>query len=376
MPKETRDYVDFIVFGRDVPDTSKTSDAFNKAYDKFMSFTDGGPVRRFDGGAPGYLWDPANGVVPEVTPTYYAGRLPAAVATAELPAKFNGSQAAARGYAEGYQWGKENVTRGIDEAGKDIYRAVDAVTGFIPGVPGMVNWLGHMGANAATGQWDKVAGDLAMAGALAGVGNIAKTVEVGKNASYVPKITSKATVKNRVIHPIETYRFAKTARDSKNILPEDIHRQAVSELARSIFHNRPIGETKYWLLNRKPAINTLSVVHGWDQSARKYVTPEFFGLGDPNATTNFSRAHEFGHLVWDAAAQTRNRVMNFPPAPYEYVPGETIFTSYRPGKIAQEYFADVFGNTLYNDMHLDPVPHIANRRYGKVKNQTPEFEKY
>lgn len=44
LPKETRDYVDFIVFGRDVPDTSKTSDAFNKAYDKFMSFADGGKI--------------------------------------------------------------------------------------------------------------------------------------------------------------------------------------------------------------------------------------------------------------------------------------------------------------------------------------------
>lgn len=48
------------------------------------------------------------------TPEYYGGDIKPAVATAALPAKFNGSQAAAARYAEGYQFGKK-IARKRDE---------------------------------------------------------------------------------------------------------------------------------------------------------------------------------------------------------------------------------------------------------------------
>lgn len=50
----------------------------------------------------------------EDTPEYYGGDIEPAVVTAALPAKFNGSQAAANKYAEGYQFGKK-IARKRDE---------------------------------------------------------------------------------------------------------------------------------------------------------------------------------------------------------------------------------------------------------------------
>ena len=65
LPKETKDYVDFIVLGNDVPGTSKTMDAYRRAWEKYSSepfpedsipavqrdwtFAEGGRINKYDG---------------------------------------------------------------------------------------------------------------------------------------------------------------------------------------------------------------------------------------------------------------------------------------------------------------------------------------
>lgn len=48
LPKETRDYVNFIVFNQDVPDTSKVADLYKAAKNKYNSMAFGGVLGRFN----------------------------------------------------------------------------------------------------------------------------------------------------------------------------------------------------------------------------------------------------------------------------------------------------------------------------------------
>lgn len=58
------------------------------------------------------------------------------------------------------------VTDAISSAGKNIFDTVDTVSGFVPGPVGAINWLGHMGADAANGNYGKVFRDAALAGLI------------------------------------------------------------------------------------------------------------------------------------------------------------------------------------------------------------------
>lgn len=149
---------------------------------------DGGSLDNyfFDGGPYGVI--PLGGdyltylqTMPEVS----GGLIDPAIVTAPLPAKFNGSQAAAARYAEGYQKGAKPVSEAMNRAGQDIFRAADTVAGFIPGPVGMIDWLGHMGADAVEGNWGKVGRDIALATAL-GAG--ARGISLLKN--YVDDATN------------------------------------------------------------------------------------------------------------------------------------------------------------------------------------------
>lgn len=122
-------------------------------------FYDGGPysVIPLGGDYLNYLQS-----IPEVS-----GRtLDPSVVTASLPAKFNGSQEAAARYAEGYQKGARPVSEAMNRAGQDIFNTVDTVVGLTPTPAGAITWIGHMGADAANGEYGKVGKDLAMAAAM------------------------------------------------------------------------------------------------------------------------------------------------------------------------------------------------------------------
>lgn len=105
-------------------------------------------------------------------PEIYGGTIQPSVKVEKLPEKFHSSQRAARNYAEGYK-ASQQVTRGINNAGNKIYNVVDTATAFMPGPVGVINWLGHTGADLINGEYSKVGKDLAFA---AGLGLGAKAV--------------------------------------------------------------------------------------------------------------------------------------------------------------------------------------------------------
>ena len=170
----------------------------NPAHKKMVVFArnsrkwhaDGGLLHQYDGDTEdtGYLSTRYN-VVPlggdylsylQSIPEISGGKIEPAVVTAALPSKFNGSQDAARRYAEGYQRGSYPVTGAINSAGHDIFNTVDTVVGFTPTPAGAITWLGHMGADVANGEYGKVGKDLALAAAM-GLGLRA----VGKGATFL-----------------------------------------------------------------------------------------------------------------------------------------------------------------------------------------------
>lgn len=112
-------------------------------------------------------------------PETYGGSIQPSVKIEPLPKKFNGSQNAARTYAEGYQKGAKPVTKAIDTAGQKIFNTTKNVAMFVPGPTGAITWLGQMGADTANGEYSKVAKDLGAA-VLMGAG--LKGVQAGAKA--------------------------------------------------------------------------------------------------------------------------------------------------------------------------------------------------
>ena len=113
-------------------------------------------------------------------PEVYGGDIEPSVVTAALPAKFNGSQEAARRYAEGYLYGAKPVSEAMNRAGQKIFNTVDTVVGLTPTPAGALTWLGHMGADTMNGEYGKVGRDAAMAAAM-GLGLRA----AGKGVSFL-----------------------------------------------------------------------------------------------------------------------------------------------------------------------------------------------
>lgn len=102
-------------------------------------------------------------------PETYGGSIQSSIKIEPLPKKFNGSQKAARTYAEGYLKGSKPVTKAIDNAGQKIFNTTKNVAMFVPGPIGATTWLGQMGADTANGEYSKVAKDL-VAAVLIGAG--------------------------------------------------------------------------------------------------------------------------------------------------------------------------------------------------------------
>lgn len=192
---------------------------------------------------------------------------------------------------------------------------------------------------------------------LTNPGNLKYLADAGTTILNIPKITSTSTLLNRLAHPIETYRFAKLAKDSSKILPADIQEQAVIDLSKTFLRNSPYRRSGYNLFNRDVA------------SGQMHYSPgEIEGLGDLTATSNFSRGHEYGHLIEDAAKKLGYRVDNFPMKEYHYGSGNIE-------REISENFADIVGNTLTGDAAMETSRNIAIERYPYIKNDTPKFSK-
>ena len=113
-------------------------------------------------------------------PEIYGGYIQPSIKVEPLPKKFNGSQKAARTYAEGYQKGAKPVTKAIDNAGQKIFNTTKNIAMFVPGPIGATTWLGQMGADTANGEYSKVAKDL---GAAILIGTGLKGTQVGAKAA-------------------------------------------------------------------------------------------------------------------------------------------------------------------------------------------------
>ena len=83
---------------------------------------------------------------------------------------------------------KEDVRKAINDTGTHIYNALDKTTAWVPGPAGMVNWLGHVVADAAQGNVGNLAMHAGMAGLMGGAGRLA-----GK---YLPRVASKIAANN------------------------------------------------------------------------------------------------------------------------------------------------------------------------------------
>ena len=95
----------------------------------------------------------------------------------ELQSKFGDRYKGTKQRQQEYTGG---ITNAIDSAGQRIYQIADTVAGFVPGPVGMIDWLGHMGADAVEGEFGKVGKDLALA---AGLGFGARAL--GKGVRYL-----------------------------------------------------------------------------------------------------------------------------------------------------------------------------------------------
>lgn len=402
----------------------------------------------------GYIWDPKSGEVPYARrkyPLYQGGTSPymydayrrwlstpvygdasltdPAVVTAEMPAKFNGDQKAAKRYAEGYRWGQENVVQPRERtapyvaagmagafAAPTVLDLVSAGASFASpvikqSIPHVISVMSNpatanttAGAMAATGAEaygiaqsahglgknaeDMINGNYSVneipetllngmimipgAGLLTDANNVSRAMNAAKDAAgtikNIPNITNRSTVVNRLAHPVETYRFSGLARNAKEVLPDDIYEQMNIDLSNTIFSNRPSLKNGYSFFNRKPAYEKMSYVP--EYSALGTVSPmKIRGLGDMSATDDWSRAHELGHLVRDSAWKRGYWYQNSPDIRYRYA-GQNVLDN--PDLVQDEYFADVFGNSITKDAVLTNLRDF-NDRYPYFSADYPRF---
>ena len=71
---------------------------------------------------------------------------------------------------------KNNVRSVIDSSGRNIFKVVDNVTGFIPGPVGAINWIGHLGSDIITGNPYKAARDILMSAAVGASGKLVSRI--------------------------------------------------------------------------------------------------------------------------------------------------------------------------------------------------------
>lgn len=265
------------------------------------------------------------------------------------------------------------------EAGALASTAAD-VSGLLAGI----NGLGNSIDKAARGDFSNrdiphTLMDIAVlipgGSAVSNPKNIGQLVETGNTLANISKITSKSTLLNRVSHPIETFRMSELAKRMPDILPSDINSQFMNDLSRTIFYNKPLGIKGYTAITRKPADMMLGIRAGWDQGTHSWIDPaEIWGLGDRTAKSDFSRAHELGHLVKVAADKKGYKIANFPLKGYKYGK-QTVLSAENPETIIEENFADIIGNLISTDMPLESIQEISIDRYPNVKNKFPLFIK-
>lgn len=281
------------------------------------------------------------------------------------------------GYAPGLIRALANPVGAATKAGAMASTALDAY-----GVAGGLSGLGYDAKKAMSGEFDaydipRTLLDAAVlipgASQLTAAKNVGLLDDAIRNIANIRNITSKETLLNRLAHPLETYRFADLTRRSASVLPEDIQRQLMEDMKEATFHNGLPGTQPYNGFNRKFFTDKIGFSGGWNQNMKRYDRDMFGALADPNATNEFSRAHELGHAVDVAAEKVGYAKGSYPPLEYTYG-GINVMGPRGPEPIIKEHFADIFGNSITGDMMLDLNDEIRNVRYPIVKNEFPVFK--
>lgn len=184
-------------------------------------------------------------------------------------------------------------------------------------------------------------------------GGVGLATKGGKWIYNVGKITNRHTLLNRLFHPVESYKFAQLSKGVEDLVGPKIAGQAIEELKHTVFHNRPYEGGGYSFFNRAPAYQRLTWMPG-----------EISGLGDLSATTDWSRAHELGHLIENAGKTKDYSIASFPIPEYRYS-GLSVLDN--PEKVISENFADGVANVLTKDGYLETSQEILNR----IRQATP-----
>lgn len=160
--------------------------------------------------------------------------------------------------------------------------------------------------------------------------------------------TSRKTLFNRLVHPIETVKFAKINNATENLL-----RQTYPQSEEMIQGYRPvIKNTKYY--NGNP--------HG-ENNGLYFLGDEIIGLGGNkklgNTVTMWDRAHEFGHVV-DAGQKTMQK------KPFTGIKGWRYGNETSPDVLAEEFASDVLATNLFPNTkpglsYFDIDPYIARQ---------------
>lgn len=184
-------------------------------------------------------------------------------------------------------------------------------------------------------------------------GGIGLATKGGKWIYNVGKITNRHTLLNRIFHPVESYKFAQLSKGVEDVVSPEVANQAIEELRNTVFHNRPYEGAGYSFFNRAPAYQRLTWMPG-----------EISGLGDLSATTDWSRAHELGHLIENAGKTKDYSIASFPIPEYRYS-GLSVLDN--PEKVISENFADGVANALTKDGYLETSQEILDR----IRQATP-----
>lgn len=205
-------------------------------------------------------------------------------------------------YVQGELQGAMPVTKAINDAGKNIYDVVDTATAFMPGPVGTINWLAHMGADAAHGNYGKVAGDLAMAGlmgySMKGVGKLASKIN---NQTYNRFINGIANFLDDV-----TYDTSKDLTSNVKALNRDASKKKLTRLVNDELQGNIESFTGNTLRETTP-VATNYIAHQEPLSTREMPTrpiSEAERLGLPkierNAKTKTSTARSGSRYFLDS----------------------------------------------------------------------------
>lgn len=260
----------------------------------------------------------------------------------------------------------------LSDQGASLATLADAL-GFVSGVSGLANDA----ENAIHGNyhWSDVPETLLDAtvfvpGAsqITDVRNLDNLSEAGKTLANIPNITSRNTFLNRVFHPVETYRFSDLSRKAKDVLPDDVYEQALSDLSNAYLYNAPNllpgAQPGYSFLDRSPSLGQM---YYYRDPNTGYV--EIAALGDEMAKNDFSRGHELGHLVADSAESLGYEIGNYPKRGYNYNGAADT------EQVIGENFADIFGNSITRDAHTDIAPGFMKKRYPYIQGEKPVLNK-